>query len=125
MARHPVYNLAIGGTLCLYLEAVEGDPTIVFPFAAKIKPVASASADVPPETLDCIGEAIVTAQPVSPGMNIDGTPIQPGFQVTISADVSSMMDPGFYIMDVGFMVAGNLFCTTPVVINATNSVSLS
>jgi len=124
MARYPVYSLAIGATLCLYLEAVEGDPTLVTPVVAAIKPVASEGADVPAESVPAVGAAIITAQSLSPGVNIDGTAIGPGFEVTIDAAVSATLAPGLYLMDLAFAVGGLPFVTSPVMIRAVNAVSL-
>ncbi len=124
MARYPVYTLAIGGTLCLYLEAVDGDPTLVTPIVAAIKPVANDCADIPAESVVAVGVATIAVQSVSPGLNIDGTPIGPGFEVTIEAAVSATLAPGYYLMDLAFAVGGLPFATTPVMIRAVNAVSL-
>lgn len=121
---NPIYEVAAGETLILYLEAVIGDPSTATAIDAHIKPIFSPTAPVPDATVASVGALIIAYQAVSPGLDSSGAAILPGWYLTLPASLSATLAPGYYITDMAFSVGGAPFGTSPAVINVVNAVSL-
>ena len=124
MARAPIYTVAIGAALTLYIEALTGDPSIVTPTAARLKLIMSPVDAVPPESQASVGSLVIATQTTSPGNDASGVAILPGWYLTLPASVTSTLATGWYMADMAFTISGVPDVTDPVVINIVNAVSL-
>lgn len=124
MARPNPYQVAIGETLTLYVEALTGDPATATSLVAKLKSIDNPQANIPAESVLAVATLTVTLQTTSPGLNTDGTAIKPGWYVTLAAATTATLAAGYYITDLAFAVAGAEIVTDPVVVQISPAVSL-